>query len=78
MPSNIAEGCGREGERELATFLSMAAGSANETECQLLLARDLGYLPHEAHRFGLRPPSTSLDSVQHGWTPSTPVPAPPG
>ena len=22
---------------------------------------------------GLRPPSTSLDSVQHSWTPSTPV-----
>jgi len=27
IPSNIAEGCGREGERELARFLSIAAGS---------------------------------------------------
>jgi four helix bundle protein len=50
VPSNIAEGCGREGERELARFLSIAAGSASETEYQLLLARDLGYLPHEAHQ----------------------------
>ena len=50
VPSNIAEGCGREGERELARFLSIAAGSASESEYQLLLARDLGYLPHEAHR----------------------------
>jgi four helix bundle protein len=50
VPSNIAEGCGREGERELARFLSIAAGSASETEYQMLLARDLGYLSHEAHR----------------------------
>ena len=50
VPSNIAEGCGREGERELARFLSIAAGSASESEYQLLLARDLGYLQRDAHR----------------------------
>ena len=50
MPSNIAEGCGREGERELARFLSIAAGSDCESEYQLLLARDLGYLQPEVHR----------------------------
>jgi four helix bundle protein len=50
VASNIAEGCGREGEREFARFLSIAAGSASETEYQLLLARDLGYLAPEAHR----------------------------
>jgi four helix bundle protein len=44
VPSNIAEGCGREGDKELARFLTIAAGSASETEYQLLLARDLGYL----------------------------------
>ena len=48
--SNIAEGCGREGEPELARYLSMAAGSASEAEYQLLLARDLSYVSAEAHR----------------------------
>jgi four helix bundle protein len=50
IPSNIAEGCGREGDKELARFLSIAAGSASESEYQLLLARDLGYLQIDAHR----------------------------
>lgn len=50
IPSNIAEGCGREGDKDLARFLSIAAGSASETEYQLLLARDLGYLNTESHQ----------------------------
>ena len=49
IPTNIAEGCGRDGERELAQFISIAAGSASETEYHLLLARDLEYLPPPDH-----------------------------
>ena len=49
IPSNIAEGCGREGEKEFARFLSIAAGSASETEYQLLLAKDLGYMEPDLH-----------------------------
>ena len=49
--SNIAEGCGRESEAELARFLSIAAGSASETEYQLCLARDLGYLSNQTHEY---------------------------
>lgn len=49
VSSNIAEGCGREGDRELARFLTIAAGSTSELEYQLLLARDLGYLPPDTH-----------------------------
>ena len=44
VASNIAEGCGRGGTRELVRFLSIALGSATELECQLRLARRLEYV----------------------------------
>jgi four helix bundle protein len=42
IPSNIAEGCGRDGDSEFGRFLQIAIGSASELEYQLLLSRDLG------------------------------------
>lgn len=44
IPTNIAEGCGRDGDAELARFLYIAMGSASELEYQIILARDLQYL----------------------------------
>jgi len=44
IPANIAEGCGRDGEAELARFCQIAMGSASELEYHLLLARDLKLL----------------------------------
>jgi four helix bundle protein len=49
IASNIAEGCGRGGTRELVRFLSIALGSATELECQLRLARRLGYINAETY-----------------------------
>ena len=42
IPANIAEGCGRNGDAELARFLQIAMASASELEYHLLLSRDLG------------------------------------
>jgi len=50
IPTNIAEGCGRRTDRELAQFSQIAMGSASELEYQLLLARDLGYLPQDQYQ----------------------------
>ncbi len=44
ISANIAEGCGRSGEIELARFLQIGMGSASELEYHLLLAHDLGFL----------------------------------
>ena len=47
--ANLAEGCGRNGDAELARFCSIARGSASELEYHLLLARDLHYLQTSDH-----------------------------
>ena len=49
IAANIAEGCGRGSDADLARYLQIAMGSASETEYHLLLAQDLGYLqPQQA------------------------------
>lgn len=49
ITANIAEGCGRAGNAELAHFLNQAMGSASELEYHLLLAHDLGLLARPAY-----------------------------
>jgi four helix bundle protein len=49
VPTNIAEGCGRDGPAELAHFLQMARGSANELDYQLLLAHDLHFYDDDSY-----------------------------
>lgn len=49
VAANIAEGCGRNGDAELARFLTIALGSLAETTYFLRLAHDLAYLSGGAH-----------------------------
>lgn len=50
IPTNIAEGCGRDSQVELARFFILAMGSSSELEYQLILARDLNYIEEEAYQ----------------------------
>jgi four helix bundle protein len=48
IPSNIAEGHGREGTREFLNFLAIAYGSLNEAQTQIMIGERLGYIPADA------------------------------
>jgi four helix bundle protein len=57
VPSNIAEGCGRNSRKELHQFLGHARGSLAEVETQILIANKLNYVSVEVtgpllHRAG--------------------------
>jgi four helix bundle protein len=44
---NIAEGCGRNSEKDFTHFLDVALGSTHELEYLCLLAKDLDYINNE-------------------------------
>ncbi|MFV0539007.1 MAG: four helix bundle protein [Dysgonomonas sp.] len=44
IPSNIAEGCGRNSDKELIQFLYIALGSASELETQIIISVELRFI----------------------------------
>lgn len=44
VPSNIAEGFGRQTDKSFNHFLNIARGSLNEIETQLIIAKELGFI----------------------------------
>jgi four helix bundle protein len=44
IPANLAEGCGRRSDGEMARFVLIAMGSGSELSYHLLLAKDLNLL----------------------------------
>lgn len=44
IPTNIAEGCGRDTNPQFKNFLNIASGSATELQYQIILSRDLFYI----------------------------------
>lgn len=48
IPSNIAEGSGRKGEKEFCRFLYIALGSLSEVETQIDISNRLGYISEDS------------------------------
>jgi four helix bundle protein len=53
IPTNIAEGCGRNTDADFARFLDMSMGSGSELEYQLILSHDLSYISPQAYESNL-------------------------
>lgn len=47
IPSNIAEGAGRNSDKEFVQFLAIAHASSYELETQLIVSNNLGYVKQE-------------------------------
>ena len=47
VPSNLAEGSGRDTHNDQIRFIEYSYGSLMEALCQLILAQDLGYITEE-------------------------------
>jgi four helix bundle protein len=47
IAANIAEGAGRNSDKEFIHFLSIALGSLFETETHLIIAQRIGYISNE-------------------------------
>jgi four helix bundle protein len=47
IPSNIAEGAGRDTDKQFVQFLSISLASSFELETQIIIARNLEYLDIE-------------------------------
>ena len=64
IPSNIAEGYGRNSDAEMNRFLNIARGSSYELETQLIISMELGFLnTEELDKF-----LNQLDNIKRGIT----------
>ncbi len=51
IPSNIAEGAGRNSDKEFIQFIAIATGSCYEVETQLIIAIELNYIQNQENVF---------------------------
>jgi len=49
IPSNIAEGAGKNTNRDFNRFISIASGSCNELETQLIISQELNFISKDEY-----------------------------
>jgi four helix bundle protein len=60
IPTNIAEGSGRQSSKEFSRYLSIATGSASEVEYLIMLSKELAFInEHESD-----PLITEIDEIK--------------
>ena len=65
IPSNIAEGAGRQTSKEFIQFLHIAQGSLSELDTQLEISKRLGFLSQK-HWTGLEAMMDRIDKMVSG------------
>ena len=50
IPTNLAEGCGKYSQADLANYLQIALGSSNEVEYLILLSYELCYMKDQQYK----------------------------
>lgn len=48
IPTNIAEGCGRNSNSQLVNFLQISTGPCSELQYQIILSKELSYISEPA------------------------------
>lgn len=66
VPTNIAEGCGRLSDAELARFMVIAQGSLLEVEYLILLCFDLKYISESEYK-SLDKEINEIKSMMHAY-----------
>lgn len=62
IPSNIAEGCSRNSEKDFARFIEIALGSAFEVETLLIISKEVAYFTDQQLERQLK----ELHGIQRG------------
>lgn len=50
IPTNIAEGSGKESEKDFARYISIAIGSSSEIDYLIELSKDLNYIDKDEYK----------------------------
>jgi four helix bundle protein len=63
IPSNIAEGCAKDSQKDFARFLKISLGSSFEVETQIIICTKLSYISTKESELVIRKINTLQKSI---------------